>query len=366
MAKRRKLETPSADDLNRIEEEFRRETTSRSMVAPITQVAADSAAHLETGSVEDRAEQARHKQDSERLKQAQTDGLLMTEIPLDVINADAMIRDRSLLDEGEMQELCTSIAAQGLRLPIEVFELPENAGSETQFGLVSGYRRLMAFRMLLDLSGQSKYQTIRAIIRPRKEADESFAAMVEENEIRANLSHFERGRIAVIAAQQGAFVNTEAAINTLFASASKAKRSKVRSFAMIFEELGDLLSYPEALTEKRGLRLAAALRIGAESELREALAREAEDPENEWALVEPAVLKTELQPKVNSRGGRPSRPKSSPVKWQKSSPLRTSSGITIRRGEDADGHVLRLEGQGLSADLMESLMAEIQALLEKP
>lgn len=105
----------------------------------------------------------------------------------------------------------------------------------------------------------------------------AFAAMIEENEIRSSLSHFERGRIAVIAAQQGAFANVEASVEALFQQASKAKRSKIRSFALIFEELGDMLAFPEALREKDGLRLATGLRDGAERALREALA--AETPE---------------------------------------------------------------------------------------
>ena len=100
----------------------------------------------------------------------------------------------------------------------------------------------------------------------------TFAAMVEENEIRASLSHYERGRIAVIAAQQGAFVNAEEAVNAFFPMASKGKRSKIRSFALIFEELGDMLTLPDLIREKDGLKIAAALREGAEARLREARA----------------------------------------------------------------------------------------------
>ena len=366
MAKRRKLEAPSADDLNRIEEEFRRETSGRGMVAPITQVAADAAAHLETQSPAARTEQARFKADSERLDQLRADGLVMTEIAVDQIEADAMIRDRNQLDEDEMLELRTSIAGQGLRLPIEVFELPTPAASGARYGLLSGYRRLKAVRGLLELTEQTKYTTIRSVVRPRTDADDAFVAMVEENEVRSDLSHFERGRIAVIAAQQGAFVNAEEAINRLYASGSKAKRSKVRSFAMIFEELGDLLEFPEQLTEKRGLRIAAVLRSGGEAQLRDALAHSAGSAQEEWDQIETVVDHFEAQPKTGSRGGRPSKPKSGAIDWRDADTIETSSGITIRRGADSQGYLLRLEGQGLSTDLMDSLMREIQVLLEKP
>jgi len=106
--------------------------------------------------------------------------------------------------------------------------------------------------------GKGHFETIRAVLRtPATDADR-FAAMVEENEVRQQLSHFERGRIAALSAQQGVFANTEAAVAALFPVASKAKRSKIRSFAMIFEELGDILEFPEALREKDGLRIASA------------------------------------------------------------------------------------------------------------
>lgn len=51
--------------------------------------------------------------------------------------------------------------------------------------------------------------------------------MVEENEVRANLSHYERGRIAVLAAEQGHFTHVEEAVARLSGAASKAKRSKI-------------------------------------------------------------------------------------------------------------------------------------------
>lgn len=367
MAKRRKLEAPSAEDLNRIEEEFRRETSRTAPspargAAPIAQVAADSAALLQAGAPDARAREA----ELARYRQAEEKGLLMVDLPVGEIDADVMIRDRAILDEAEMTELRLSIAASGLRLPIEVFELTEPRPDGVRYGLISGYRRLMAVRALGGLTQDEKYDTIRALIRPRTEADKAFAAMVEENEVRSELSHFERGRIAVIAAQQGAFVNVEEAVNRLFAAASKAKRSKVRSFALIFEELGDMLSFPEALTEKRGLRLAQALRQGAEARMRAALADVAPaDANAEWALLEPIVAETEAAPRDPRRGGRP-RTASPPSGWKDAETLHTSAGITIRKMRDEYGFLLRFEGRGLDDDLMDSLVAEIRALLERP
>ena len=292
MAKRRKLEAPSSEDLSRLEDEFRRETPiagiGRAGVAPIAQVAADSAALAQPASTEDRAHQAQLESRAAELRAAEEDGRLLVDLAIGEIDADAMVRDRAILDRDEMMELRLSIAANGLRLPIEVFELPKDMVKDgVRYGLLSGYRRLMAVRELLALTEQEKYKTIRAILRPATEVDGAFVAMVEENEVRSELSHFERGRIAVISSQQGAFLNVEEAVNKLFATGSKAKRSKVRSFALIFEELGDMLAFPELLSEKRGLRLAQALRQGGESRLRDALASAlVSNIDDEWAVLE--------------------------------------------------------------------------------
>lgn len=371
MAKRRKLETPSAEDLTRIEEEFRRETSARlglspgGAVAPIAQVAADSAAQVETGSPEIRAQHAHNAAEAQRLQEARAEGLLMAELPLNQIDPHAMIRDRIDLAEDEMMELRQSIAASGLRLPIEVFELASPRDDGVRYGLVSGYRRYMAVQALRELTEAAKYAKIRAIIRPRTEADAAFVSMVEENEVRSELSHFERGRIAVIAAQQGAFVNVEEAVNRLYATASKAKRSKVRSFAMIFEELGDMLAFPEALTEKRGLSLAQGLRAGAEARLRAALdLHPPADAEAEWAQIDAVLGALDAPARDSRRGGRP-RSSTAASGWHGADTLHTSAGITIRRMQDDKGILLRFEGRGLDSDLMDSLMQEIRALLEK-
>ncbi|TGN39680.1 chromosome partitioning protein ParB, partial [Paracoccus liaowanqingii] len=325
----------------------------------------DSASHAQADGTDIRAARARTEADAARLHAAQAQGLLMTEIPLEQIDADAMIRDRLTMGEDEMLELRHSIAAHGLRLPIEVFELPGGDGAGPRYGLLSGYRRLLATRGLLELTQADKYRTIRAIVRPQEDSGSAFVSMIEENEVREELSHFERGRIAVIAANHGAFANTEDAVAKLFASGSKAKRSKIRSFALIFEELGDMLEFPEGLTERRGLQLATALRQGAEGHLRTALSeRTPNDAEEEWLAIEPVIRIEDGGVRDPSRGGRPK--KLPPVTgWIDDRTLRTSSGVTIRRAQDSRGHVIRLEGEVLNGELMDSLMLEIRALLER-
>jgi len=369
MAKRRKVAAPSAEDLNRIEEEFRRETlTKPGAMAPISQVASETAHAQPIEPAETRAEQARDKRDAEELRVARGQGRVIVDLPIGQIKDDAMVRDRMVMDSAEMEELKLSIAAHGLRLPVEVFDRREAVNADDTdskpYGVLSGYRRLTAFRDLYALTRDEKYSTIKALIRDPDALGGAFAAMVEENEIRAGLSHFERGRIAVIAAQQGVFTGTEQAVAALFSAASKAKRSKIRSFSLIFEELGDMLAFPEGLKERDGLRLATALRHGGESQLREALGQiEVDSSAEEWAILEPVVARMEAVDKPTNRGGRPKRTAANPG-WQGAEALHLSTGITLRRLSDRDGHLIRIEGKAVDAEMIELAMQRLADLLE--
>lgn len=366
MAKRRKIAAPSATDLDKIEAEFRRETLNRASgaVAPISQIAGEAAQSAPVVDAETRASHARDKGDAEALRAAQSEGRLILDLPIESIMEDAMVRDRMVLDAAEMEELKLSISANGLRLPIEVFA--QDADSDDKpYGLLSGYRRLRAIRELHALTGQEKYATVKALVREPDALGGAFAAMVEENEIRASLSHFERGRIAVIAAQQGVFPSSDAAVTALFSAASKAKRSKIRSFALIFEELGDMLEFPELLKERDGLRVAAALRNGAEGRFRDVLAHgEPATAEEEWALLEMVVTEAEAETIPSNRGG---RPKAKPqVGWTTPDTLRLASGVVLKRQSDSSGHSIRISGRGVDTVLIEEAMRQLAHLFDKP
>jgi ParB family chromosome partitioning protein len=364
MAKRRKLEAPSADDMNRIEEEFRRETPGPARSAPIAQVAAEAASAYEPGTAEDRASQARDEADASAYREATDQGLIILEIPIADVELLSIPRDRTTLDKAALDELEHSISLHGQRLPIEVYALPD-AENGKSFGLLSGYRRLLAQQNLFNRTGMPGFAKIKAVLRDPEQMGGAFVAMVEENEIRQDLSHYERGRIAVIAAQQGAFHNTEEAVNEMFAPASKAKRSKIRSFAMIFEELGDVLNFPETFREKDGLRVAQALRGGADKRLREVLGTgQGVDAKSEWALIEAVLNEQSDEIKDPKRGGRPSInvPKSG---WDGQDVLRTSTGVAMRYEADSNGYVIRFKGKGISAEVIEMLMLDIREKLEK-
>lgn len=356
MAKRRSLEAPSSADLQRLEEEFRSQTAApRAAAVPIAQVAAEAAAGFDPRPAEQRVETARDRADAQSYRDAQGRGLVMLDLSLDEIEADALVRDRTVIDTEELEELKSSIARNGLRLPVEVFLQPEGQGA--RYGLLSGYRRLMAVRALRDLSQDSKYDRIKAVLREPEAMGGAFAAMIEENEIRSSLSHYERGRIAVIAAQQGSFPNTEAAVDALFPVASKAKRSKIRSFALIFEELGDLLKFPDLIREKDGLRLAQALRDGQEEALRDALAREEpQDPASEAGLIEAIFNKLETPLKDPRKGGRPRR--------ETGPRAELSTGYVLSAENDAKGWMIRIGGQRpVDRELINRVMDELRRLL---
>ncbi|PWR03577.1 chromosome partitioning protein ParB [Meridianimarinicoccus roseus] len=367
MARRTKLTAPSAEELQSLEEGFAAKPSAgmAGLMPPIAQVAAEAAALTPTETANMRAEAARDKRDAERLRQAEAEGLILLEVPTAEIVADELTRDRMIMDPEAMDELKTSIALNGLRLPIEVFEIAE-PGDGPKFGLLSGFRRLAALRALEAETGDRAYGRVRAILRHPGNVAGAYLAMVEENEIRASLTPYERGRVGVLAVQQGAYDSVEQAVNGLFHAASKAKRSKIRSFALVHEELGDMLAFPEHLSERAGLRLAVALRAGLAGRLREALATgQGVDAESEWALLEPVVEIAEAETREPARGGRPRRNAAAP-KGSSEGPgfFRLDNGVTIRRESDSKGYYIRLEGKQVDADMVETVMFEIKRLLE--
>ncbi len=351
MAKRRKIAAPSAADLDRIEEEFRRETqrAPNAGMAPIAQVSAETARVQPMGDMQARVQGAQDSADAKAYRAAEADGRVIRAVPVDHIQPDVLVRDRTVIDPEEMAELKSSIADHGLRLPIEIFVRREGRRS---YALLSGFRRLRAYQELLAETGEDRYRAIPSLIRDPVALGGGFVAMVEENEIRASLSHYERGRIAVVAAQRGAFSDTETAVSQLFKAASKAKRSKIRSFSLIFEELGDMLEYAEALKERDGLRLATALRQGGAEALRDALAvAQPATAEAEWAALEKVVKAQEKRASAPRTG----RPKAAPL-----AEMTLPGDVAVIAERDAKGYVIRLQGRGADAALVQRLLAQIE------
>ncbi len=362
MAKRKHLKVPSEESLKEMEEGFARETSRFGGTRPpIADVVADAAMMGSPLPLADREEAARNKADAEALRDATEKGLVAEEISIDEIGAEALTRDRMEIDEEELDELCTSIAAHGLRLPIEVFR-PSNPEAAGTFALISGFRRLTAFRRLSALTGGEKYRTIPAFIRTPETIAETVVAMVEENEVRSGLSQYERGRAAAISVHEGIFPTLDAAVAALFASGSKAKRSKIRSFALVHEELGDMLAFARSLSERQCLRIATALRAGGSEELRAALdAVVIDSAEDEWAAMLPAIERAENGPPDPKRGG---RPKAKPV-TQSEGRVPLVNGIEIEKTHGPGGYAIRFHGANVDSEMVDTVMEHIRYLLEE-
>ncbi|MGR3708754.1 MAG: ParB/RepB/Spo0J family partition protein [Alterinioella nitratireducens] len=232
------------------------------------------------------------------LARARSEGRLVQALPLDAVDEGYLVRDRILADDEDLKALIDSIRARGQQTPIEVVALEGG-----RYGLISGWRRLAALRRLHTETGSESFGLVQALLRTPETASDAYVAMVEENEIRVGLTYFERARIALKAVEQGVFEDRRAALQGLFGSASRARRSKIGSFIPVVAALDGALRFPASLTERLGLRLAKAME-GSETlaqSLKQTLLREAPASlEAEQALISKA-----LAPPPRPRGNRP-------------------------------------------------------------
>ncbi len=179
-------------------------------------------------------------------------------LPLSVIDIRHLVRDRLVQDEDEMAALMSSLEARGQQTPVEVVRLPSPLEGRTH-GLISGWRRLTALTRLYEKTKDPRFAHVRALVVDPESAQAAYVAMVEENEIRVNLSHYERARIALRAMEEGVYESRRAALLSLYSAAPRAKRSKIGSFMILVERLDRALKFPTAIPEKLGLALAKAL-----------------------------------------------------------------------------------------------------------
>jgi ParB/RepB/Spo0J family partition protein len=187
---------------------------------------------------------------SAELTAARSEGRLVQKLLCSQIDTSHLMRDRVMIGSEDMATLMTSIRARGQQTPIEVLETGPG-----RYGLISGWRRLAALGRLHEEIGDAKFAYVHALVRKPAGAHEAYVAMVEENEIRVGLSYYERAQIVARTVQAGVYKSHKVALQTLFASASRAKRSKIKSFLPVVEELGAVLHHPAAIGERMGLEL---------------------------------------------------------------------------------------------------------------
>ncbi|MFN3276004.1 MAG: ParB/RepB/Spo0J family partition protein [Paracoccus sp. (in: a-proteobacteria)] len=202
-----------------------------------------------------RAENDALAQEHVRLKRA---GLITDLIPLDAIDTQKLIRDRRPVADFELAELVSSIRDIGLSNPIRV----EPAG-DGRYELIQGWRRLSAYRQLLDETGDTDaWGRIPAGIAARGDAlEDLYRRMVDENLVRKDISFAEMAQLALHYAMDPltAEHDAEKAVAILFKSAGYQKRSYIRNFIPLVDRLGETLMYPQEIPRALGLALASKL-----------------------------------------------------------------------------------------------------------
>lgn len=263
MAKRRRL-TPAQPGYLEAGEAARPAALSAGLSpAPLTAQAAPVTAPPPIAQVSgDAAARAALEELAAEVEAARAQGLMLERLPLSAIDITHLVRDRLVQDEDEMEALMASLSARGQQTPIEVVRLPQPNGGRTH-GLISGWRRLTALNRLYDRTQDPRFATARALVVAPESASAAYVAMVEENEIRVNLSFYERARIAVRAVEEGVYPDARAALRALYGSTTRSKRSKIGSFMALVEQLDPVLRHPTAISEKLGLALVKALEADA-------------------------------------------------------------------------------------------------------
>ena len=308
MAKRRRLAGPFEDAAPDAPLETKAMPFGRP--APIASVAAEA------------SEIAALQEMAAEITRARAEGRFIQALPLEAIEADHLVRDRIAADPEEMSGLAESIRANGQRIPIEVTDLGQG-----RFGLISGWRRLAALKAL--------HEETERIFTGVEELADAYVAMVEENEIRAGLSYYERARIAAKAVEAGVFGSEREALQRLYANASRAKRSKIGSFVTLHRGLGEALRFPAAIPERLGLSLVKRLEEEPGFAARAAAALGQDTPEAEAAVLTRLIA---------------------PPKSAKSKPAEIAPGIRLGGKPGA----LRLDGPGVDADFRARLEATIE------
>lgn len=183
-------------------------------------------------------------------------GLITDLIPLDSIATHKLVRDRAKADDHELGELIASIRDIGLSNPIRVEALPGGT-----YELIQGYRRLCAFRALLEETGDAEaWGRIPAGMVPLGgDLEGLYRQMVDENLVRKDISFAEMAQLALNYSadpltEEG---DPDKAVAMLFQSAGYQKRSYIRGFIKLVSALGEDLKFASEIPRALGLSLVA-------------------------------------------------------------------------------------------------------------
>jgi ParB family chromosome partitioning protein len=350
MAKRKRLSAANPAFVEQTPDAATRGPFSVPVLPPIAGVAGDASA---TAALEEL---------SRTMAEQRAAGRVIVQLDLEALDLDHLVRDRIVMDETEMHTLMSSLKARGQQTPIEVMDIGGG-----RYGLISGWRRCQALRRLAADTGEARFGTVLALLRRPQDAPDAYQAMVEENEIRVGLSHFERARIVLKSVEQGVFETEKKALQTLFASASRSKRSKIGSFIAVVRHLDGALLFPASLGERLGLALSKA--IEADSDLGGMIAAHlrahpAEDITTEQAGLERVLSahKKALSPPSETQTKKHTVPESdegTALSACAPSGREVAPGVRLLSHPNGD---LTLTGAGLTSDFRASLRTWLKTL----
>lgn len=207
---------------------------------------ADALSARQAAEAEIRAENDRLAHEYVALKK---NGQIVGMVALDQITTVKLIRDRSADRDPDLDELKASILAVGLSNPIHVEEVADG------YELIQGFRRLSAYRELFVETGEARFAQIPATLQARgAQLDHLYRRMVDENLVRRDISFAEMAQLAMSYANRSG-QSVAAAIEALYASAGRQKRSYIRHFAQLLTVLGGDLKHPEGISRATGLSL---------------------------------------------------------------------------------------------------------------
>ncbi|WP_238368508.1 ParB/RepB/Spo0J family partition protein [Mesobacterium pallidum] len=260
---------------------------------------------------ERRAAEARIREENDRLAHEfvalKKAGQIVRTLPLGEILTSKLTRDRKPGRDAEIDELKASLLEIGLSNPIRVEEVSGG------YQLIQGWRRLTAYKELLEETRDRTWAEIPAAIQVKGEAlDRLYQRMVDENLVRRDLSF---GEMAQLAVSYAGDPNTPRctpfeAVDRLYTSASRQKRSYIRHFTTLCEAIGKHLSHFDAVPRKLGLELVKRLDDAPEIQagiIADLQALPKRTPEDElavltaWAKPVPAGTRAKPAPKSSAK-----------------------------------------------------------------
>ena len=302
--------------------------TRRREVGPMG-VAVREAANSLNESTENRVEQRRQNaSDAKEYRKARDEGRVLVAVGINEIHTTDLPRDRldlsSVANSDEMDELKASIQERGQKEPIELYK-----DADGRFQLKKGWRRVTALKQLFEETGDERFSSVTArVAESHSDRIDLYIDMVEENVVREDLTFAEMAQVAILASKDSELGagDAEALVGRLYSSLHKMKRSYIRSFVYLLNELEGALPFPKSVSRNLGVEVARKLRASSDSAagLKDVLARASTAGEQNEAL-EAFLVDTDAEPGSGKR-----REKAESVKYEFHV---GGSKVTARKGE---------------------------------